>query len=63
MPDLYTLFAKIQSLPKHRIAEVEDFVDFLALRRAGKAAKPPVELEERMERLDPRSAKYGERSV
>jgi hypothetical protein len=39
MPDLYTLFAKIQSLPKRRIAEVEDFVDFLALRRAGKAAK------------------------
>jgi hypothetical protein len=55
MPDLYTLFAKIQSLPKRRIAEVEDFVDFLALRRAGKATKPPVELEEMMERLDSRS--------
>ena len=41
MPDLYTLFAKIQSLPKRRIAEVEYFVDFLALRRAGKVVRPP----------------------
>lgn len=46
MRDLYTLFAKIQALPKRRIAEVEDFVDFLALRRSGKPAKPPLEREE-----------------
>lgn len=46
MPDLYTLFAKIQSLPKRRIAEVEDFVDFLTLRRAGKSAKPPLDLDD-----------------
>jgi len=52
MPDLYTLFAKIQSLPKRRIAEVEDFVDFLTLRRAGKAAKPALGLEEMMSRLE-----------
>jgi hypothetical protein len=52
MPDLYTLFAKIQSLPKRRIAEVEDFVDFLALRRGGKSAKLPLELEEMMDRLE-----------
>jgi len=45
MPDLYTLFAKIQSLPKRRIAEVEDFVDFLTLRRAAKATKPALEFE------------------
>jgi hypothetical protein len=52
MPDLYTLFAKIQSLPKRRIAEVEDFVDFLTLRRGGKVGTPPVTLEEKMERLE-----------
>lgn len=52
MPDLYTLFAKIQSLPKRRIAEVEDFVDFLALRRAGTAARPPLDLEEMKDRLE-----------
>lgn len=52
MPDLYTLFAKIRSLPKRRIAEVEDFVDFLTVRRAGKTAKPAVGLEEMMERLE-----------
>lgn len=40
MPDLYTLVAKIRSLPRRRIAEVEDFVDFLTLRRAGKAVPP-----------------------
>jgi hypothetical protein len=50
MPDLYTLFAKIQSLPQRRIAEVEDFVDFLILRRSGRAAKPPT-MEEEMRRL------------
>lgn len=41
MPDLYTLFAKIQSLPKRRVAEVEDFVDFLTL-RAARNAKAPI---------------------
>lgn len=40
MPDFYTLFAKIRSLPKGRIAEVEDFVDFLVLRRVNRAPKP-----------------------
>ena len=39
MPDLYTLVAKIRSLPKRRIAEVEDFVDFLALRRPASTVK------------------------
>jgi len=52
MPDLYTLFAKIQSLPKGRIAQVEDFVDFLTLRRVGKASPPPLTLEEKMQRLE-----------
>jgi hypothetical protein len=51
-PDLHTLFAKIQALPKRRIAEIEDFVDFLALRRAGKPAKPPLDLEEEMQLVD-----------
>jgi len=46
--DLYTLFAKIQALPKRRIAEVEDFVDFLALRRPGKPAKAPLDFEEKL---------------
>ena len=61
MPDLYTLFAKIRSLPKRRVAEVEDFVDFLALRRAGKAAKPPLELEEMMQRLEEANRAKGGR--
>ena len=52
MPDLYTLFAKIQSLPRKRIAEVEDFVDFLTLRRAGKTAKPSLQLEKMINHLD-----------
>ena len=49
MSNLYTLFAKIQSLPKGRIAEVEDFVDFIRLReqersltRAASAASAPA---------------------
>jgi hypothetical protein len=48
MPDIDTLVAKIRALPARRIAEVEDFVDFLALRRAGKNgnAPRPMELEE-----------------
>ena len=62
MPDLYTLFAKIQSLPKRRIAEVEDFVDFLALRRSGKAAKHPLELGAMMDRLEKANeAEHGDR--
>jgi hypothetical protein len=40
MPDLYTLFAKIGSLPKRRIAEVDDFVDFLSRRGAPWAKLP-----------------------
>lgn len=64
MSNLYTLFAKIQSLPKGRIAEVEDFVDFLTLRRAGKGAEPALELEEMMDRLENGSwRKYGERPI
>ncbi|MBS0526770.1 MAG: hypothetical protein JSS04_24280 [Proteobacteria bacterium] len=59
MPDLYTLFAKIQTLPKRRIADGEDFVDFLTLRRAGTAAKPSHELKEMMGPLEkPRSAAW-----
>ena len=63
MPDLYTLFAKIQSLPKRRIAEVEDFVDFLALRRVSKVAKP-LSPEEEMHRLNKiNRAKYGDQPL
>lgn len=64
MPDLYTLFAKIQSLPKRRIAEVEDFVDFLALRRAGKAAKRPFSMEEEFHRINEANrTKHGETPI
>ncbi len=59
MADLYTLFAKIQSLPKGRIAQVEDFVDFLTLRSAGKMAKLSTP-EEEMHRLNKvNREKYG----
>ena len=64
MPDLYTLFAKIQSLPKRRIAEVEDFVDFLTLRRASNRAKLAVNLEPLADRLDgANQAKYTGRRL
>ena len=63
MPDLYTLFAKIQSLPKKRIAEVEDFVDFLTLRRAAKATKPALEFEKMVDHLEKAERlKYGARA-
>jgi hypothetical protein len=48
MTDLDTLFAKIRTLPKRRIAEIDHFVDFLTLRGARKKAKPPLTLEEQM---------------
>jgi len=51
MTDLSTLFAKIRALPKRRMAEVDDFVDFLILRRPGQV-KPPLSFEERMEAVD-----------
>jgi hypothetical protein len=35
--DTQALFDKIQALPPERIAEVEDFVDFIALRTQDRA--------------------------
>jgi hypothetical protein len=49
MPDTQVLFEKIQALPLERIAEVEDFVEFITAReqersltRAAGAASGPV---------------------
>ena len=47
MLDIYTLVAKMQAMPKRRIAEVEDFVDFLTLRRSPRNAKPLPNAEEK----------------
>lgn len=52
MTDCYTLFAKIQALPKRRIAEVEDFVDFLTLRRSARNVKPLPSIEEKLQAID-----------
>jgi hypothetical protein len=48
-PDSKTLIAKIAALPAERIAEIEDFVDFIRLReqeraltRASAAASAPT---------------------
>ncbi len=38
MPDTHALLDKIQSLPPERIAEIEDFVDFLAAKTRRLAA-------------------------
>jgi hypothetical protein len=38
MPDTHDLLVKIQSLPAERIAEIEDFVDFLAAKTRRLAA-------------------------
>jgi hypothetical protein len=48
MTDLYTLIAKIRTLPQRRIAEVDDFVDFLARRGTVRKAKPSPYLEQQM---------------
>jgi hypothetical protein len=49
MPNAQALMAKIQALPADRIAEVEDFVEFISAReqqrsltRAAAAASAPV---------------------
>jgi hypothetical protein len=64
MPDIYTLVAKIKALPKHRIAEVEDFVDFLTLRRSSRKVKPSITLWEQMQALDAANkARYGDRDL
>ena len=49
LPDTQALMEKIQALPIERIAEIEDFVDFLATReqdrslaRAAAAASAPA---------------------
>jgi hypothetical protein len=49
MPNAQTLLEKIQALPAERIAEVEDFVEFIAAReqersltRAATAASAPA---------------------
>lgn len=61
MPDIYTLVAKIQALPKRRIAEVEDFVDFLTLRRSSRTAKPTPSLEEMMDATEEANrARHGQ---
>ena len=39
MHNTQTLFEKIQALPAERIAEVEDFVDFLKQRASKKSAQ------------------------
>jgi hypothetical protein len=52
MPDIYTLVAKIKALPKRRIAEVEDFVDFLTLRRSSRNVKPSTSFWEQMQALE-----------
>ena len=43
MTDLYSLFAKIQALPKRRVTEVDDFVDFLARRSVTRKTTPVLE--------------------
>jgi hypothetical protein len=61
MPDIYTLVAKIRALPKRRIAEVEDFVDFLTLRRSSRTVKPPITLWERMSAIEAANkARHGD---
>jgi hypothetical protein len=63
MPDIYTLVAKIKALPKRRIAEVEDFVDFLTLRRPSRKVKPPRTFWEQMQVLKAASkARYPQDS-
>ena len=52
MTDLYVLFAKIRSLSKRRIAEVDDFVDFLSRRGAVRKVKPKPTLMEQMEAIE-----------
>ena len=49
MPDTHTLLEKIQALPAERIAEIEDFVEFIASReeerkfvRAAAASSEPA---------------------
>jgi len=49
MPNIQPLFEKIQALPAERIAEIEDFVEFIAARererslvRAASAVSAPV---------------------
>ena len=61
MTDLYILFAKIRSLSKRRIAEVDDFVDFLARRGAVRKIKPPPTLWEKMKAIEERNrARQGD---
>lgn len=52
MTDLHILFAKIRSLSKRRIAEVDDFVDFLSRRGAVRKVKPEPTLWERLEAIE-----------
>lgn len=52
MIDLPILFAKIRSLSKQRIAEVDDFVDFLSRHGAVRKVKLPLTLEERLAALE-----------
>jgi hypothetical protein len=46
--DLHILFAKIRSLSKRRIAEVDDFVDFLSRHGAVRRVTPPPDFEEQL---------------
>ena len=51
MTDLPCLFAKIRALPQRRMAQVDDFVDFLLLRRT-RRPKPRLTLWQRMEAIE-----------
>lgn len=50
------LFEKITSLPRRRIQEVEDFVDFLSTRSSG---SPDLNDEERDARIAEYAAEFG----
>lgn len=52
-PHPHTLLEKIQSLPAERIAEVEDFVDFLKARAQSRRPGPQEPLEFPVDDLGP----------
>jgi hypothetical protein len=52
MTDLHILFAKIRALSKRRIAQVDDFVDFLSRHGSVRKVTPPLTLEERMDAIE-----------
>jgi len=62
MPDFSTLFAKIRCLPKRRVIEVDDFVDFLARRGGPRKAKPPLTLWEKMKAMEEANRRRAKRT-